>query len=429
MKESNTPKVFKCSELGVIPVDWDLINLVSGAEILTGFPFESKNFLPYGLKLLRGANIKRGCIDWNDETTRYWGKLTPELTPYILKPGDIVISMDGSLVGKSFARLSESDMPALLVQRVARVRSNTIDMGYLKEFICSDWFTKHCDSVKTASAIPHISPKDIRKFKIPLPPTIKEQKAIAEALSNTNELIESLEQLIDKKRLIKKGAMQELLTGKRRLPGFIKSNTFKKTEIGLIPEDWEYLEMSTIGHTIIGLTYKPTDVSSYGTLVLRSSNVQNGKISFENNVFVDMHLPERVIVHNGDILICVRNGSRNLIGKCALINESVEGCAFGAFMSVYRSKYSNFIFYQFQSNLIQNQINEVMGATINQLTNKDLAGFKLMMPTNPEEQKAIAKVLTDMDSEIEALERKLNKYRHIKQGMMEKLLTGKIRLV
>ena len=123
---------------------------------------------------------------------------------------------------------------------------------------------------------------------------------------------------------------------------------YKKSEIGQIPHDWDAVPMGEIGQNIIGLTYSPTDVKDYGTLVLRSSNVQDGKLAFDNNVFVDMDLPSRVIVERGDILICVRNGSRQLIGKCALIDERVAGCAFGAFMSIYRSKYAKFVFFQFQ---------------------------------------------------------------------------------
>src|SRR5690606_13989928 len=114
----------------------------------------------------------------------------------------------------SFARLGTRDVPALLLQRVARIRSEKIDLGYLKAFICSEYFTKHCDSVKTVSAIPHISPGDIKTFSIPLPPTKAEQTAIATALSDTDGLITSLEKLIAKKLNIKHGVMQELLRPK-----------------------------------------------------------------------------------------------------------------------------------------------------------------------------------------------------------------------
>lgn len=199
---------------------------------------------------------------------------------------------------------------------------------------------------------------------------------------------------------------------------------YKQAEIGLIPDDWECLRMGEIGETIIGLTYSPRDVSDYGTLVLRSSNVQNNRLAYENNVFVQMDLPQRVIVRKNDILICVRNGSKHLIGKCALIDKKAEGMAFGAFMSIYRSQYSKFIFYAFQSSIIQRQIDETMGATINQLTNKNLAEFKIPLPPLPE-QKAIAQVLSDTDSLIQTLEQKLVKKRAIKQGAMQQLLTPK----
>ncbi len=200
---------------------------------------------------------------------------------------------------------------------------------------------------------------------------------------------------------------------------------YKQTDVGVIPEDWDVVKMSAIGETIIGLTYSPTDVKESGTLVLRSSNVQNMKLAFNDNVYVDMELPERVIVKENDLLICVRNGSRQLIGKCALIDHKTAGSAFGAFMSIYRSKNNKFIFYQFQSNLIQCQINETLGATINQLTNKDLSVFKIVKPRNIHEEELISKTLSTSDAYITSLENLIEKKRQIKQGAMQELLKPK----
>lgn len=200
---------------------------------------------------------------------------------------------------------------------------------------------------------------------------------------------------------------------------------FQKTEVGIIPSDWEVKKLSEIGESIIGLTYSPSNVKPYGTLVLRSSNVQNGKLAFEDNVFVDMELPKRVIVQENDILICVRNGSRQLIGKCALIDKKTAGSAFGAFMSIYRSQFSNFVFHQFQSHIIQRQINETLGATINQITNKDLASFQVPLPPTKAEQTAIATALNDADALISSLEKLIAKKRNIKQGAMQELLKPK----
>jgi len=126
-------------------------------------------------------------------------------------------------------------------------------------------------------------------------------------------------------------------------------------------------------------------------------------------------------------LICVRNGSRQLIGKNAIINKDSEGLTFGAFMSVYRTKFYKYIFHAFQSNGIKRQIHENIGATINQITNNNLNSFQISLPPLPE-QKAIAQILSDMDAEIAALEKKRDKYKAIKQGMMQELLTGKTRL-
>jgi type I restriction enzyme S subunit len=186
--------------------------------------------------------------------------------------------------------------------------------------------------------------------------------------------------------------------------------------------------MGDVGQPLIGLTYSPRDVREFGLLVLRSSNIQNGKLAFDNNVYVEMDVPQRVIVREGDILICVRNGSKQLIGKCALIDKKNEGHAFGAFMGVYRSDLSGYAFYQFQSENVQRQINEVMGATINQLTNRNLNDFIIPVPPTKAEQTAIATALSDADALIESLEQLIHKKRNIKHGAMQELLTGKKRL-
>ena len=127
-----------------------------------------------------------------------------------------------------------------------------------------------------------------------------------------------------------------------------ETRKYKQTELGLLPEDWEVVLLSDLARNFIGLTYSPDNVKEYGTLVLRSSNIQNGKICYDNNVFVDMDIPERAKVRQNDILVCVRNGSTSLIGKCAIIGELKSDTAFGAFMTILRSKDGispNFLFY------------------------------------------------------------------------------------
>jgi type I restriction enzyme S subunit len=209
----------------------------------------------------------------------------------------------------------------------------------------------------------------------------------------------------------------------------VNQGDFQETDIGLIPSDWDIEELGNIGSAFIGLTYSPRDVHTDGTLVLRSSNVQNGRLRFDDNVYVKVEVPERAIVRENDILICVRNGSRDLIGKSAVIDAPSAGMAFGAFMGLYRSEHNNFLAHVFKSDIVMRQIREHLGATINQITNKSLNGFKAPLPKNSDEREAIADALSDADALIESLEQLIAKKRQIKQGAMQELLTGKRRLV
>jgi type I restriction enzyme S subunit len=202
----------------------------------------------------------------------------------------------------------------------------------------------------------------------------------------------------------------------------------KRTEIGVIPQDWDVVKLGERGEALIGLTYKPSDVREHGTLVLRSSNIQNDALAFDDNVYVDTDIPARIRVREGDVLVCVRNGSRELIGKSALIDKRAEGETFGAFMAIYRSSLGRLASYYFQSQIIKRQIHEHLGATINQITNKSLNSFQIAVPSVTEEQVSIAAALSDVDALLQELDRLIAKKRDIKQATMQQLLTGQTRL-
>lgn len=162
----------------------------------------------------------------------------------------------------------------------------------------------------------------------------------------------------------------------------MKETRFKDTEVGKIPVDWEVVRFSDIAESYSGLTYSPNDVNSYGTLVLRSSNIKEGQLTYDDNVYVNMHIPQRAICHEGDILICVRNGSKSLIGKSAIISKAAERSAFGAFMSILRTKGIDhkLLLYLWQSEFTQKQVQESLGATINQITNGDFNRYLTILP-------------------------------------------------
>lgn len=189
---------------------------------------------------------------------------------------------------------------------------------------------------------------------------------------------------------------------------------------GLTQSPWPCVRLGDIGKSLIGLTYSPRNVKRSGTLVLRSSNIQDGSLAFDDNVYVDCAIPEKIRVRENDILICVRNGSRRLIGKSVILDRRVVGETFGAFMAVYRSDSNRFLQYFFQSDEFKRQIDEHLGATINQITNGSLNSFVVALPPRPE-QEALAGRLQDADRLIETLQRLIDKKQAIMHGMMQQL--------
>lgn len=200
---------------------------------------------------------------------------------------------------------------------------------------------------------------------------------------------------------------------------------YKNTAIGIIPIDWETKKLGDLGEIINGLTYSPNEISDDGILVLRSSNIKDRQLVYTDNVFVkaDKYNP----VKKGDVLICVRNGSKSLIGKNALITAEAEGYAFGAFMAVFRSDYNNYLYQIFGTDLFQKEIHKNLGATINSINGSDLKLFKLPIPPLPEQQK-IAAILSTWDDAIFILKQTSETLRDRNKGLAQQLLTGKKRL-
>lgn len=181
-------KLLSFDNVGGQEVEWKKIG--EFCDTLSGFPFDSSKFQTSGIKLMRGKNVKRGYFDFNEDDDRYWE--SPDgLEKYLLQDKDIIISMDGSLVGKSFAMLSKKHLPLLLVQRVARVRAKSVNQNYLFHNIAHR-FSGYVDKKKTGGAIPHVSMKDIQNFSIPVP-SLQEQERIATILDRFESLTTSLQ--------------------------------------------------------------------------------------------------------------------------------------------------------------------------------------------------------------------------------------------
>jgi type I restriction enzyme S subunit len=237
-----------------------------------------------------------------------------------------------------------------------------------------------------------LEPQQHSRLPVILPPP-DEQTAIATFLDRETAKIDAL--VSEQERLI------ELLKEKRQavishavtkgLDPNVKMKPSGVEWLGDVPEHWEVLPLKQIGTALIGLTYSPEDITEKndGTLILRSSNVQNGEISFEDCVYVNKIIPEKLITKHGDILICSRNGSRSLIGKNAYITEISSGVSFGAFMTIFRCNYNEYMKHFFNSYIFEAQSGSFMSSTINQLTISTLNNMQVSLPPAEERRKIV----------------------------------------
>ena len=198
-----------------------------------------------------------------------------------------------------------------------------------------------------------------------------------------------------------------------------------------IPDSWEWVRLGNIGETNIGLTYKPSDVTSDGVPVLRSNNIQNGQIDYSELLYVSCAVPERAYAHKGDILICARNGSRALVGKSAIVDA--DGMAFGAFMTIYRSSCNPYIQLFINSYLFRGQLEGATTTTINQVTQEMLK--RQLCPLPPiQEQLRIVQKYTELQPLIAAYSNAYDKAQilitafpeALKKSILQEAVQGKL---
>lgn len=205
----------------------------------------------------------------------------------------------------------------------------------------------------------------------------------------------------------------------------------KKDKMPLLPKlrfpdfqenaKWDKKTLGELGELISGLTYSPDDIRKEGLLVLRSSNIKNGIISLEDNVFVRPDIKGANITMPNDILICVRNGSKALIGKNALIPKNMPLCTHGAFMTIFRTKNYKFVYQLFQTTEYEKQVNRDLGATINSINGTQLKKYVFFVPKDTKEQQKIADCLSSLDDLITAEDKKFEGLKAHKKGLIQKL--------
>ena len=417
---------YKQTEVGVIPADWEIqsgeqiTNLIGkgGSPRWQGFDYSNS-----GMLFVTSENVRNGYLDIREP--KYLPLAFHEkLKRTKLQKHDVLINLVGASIGRSCRvpyELGEANVnQAVAVFRVKEPVSSAFIACYFQAPTTVDRIL----DMQVDAARPNISLGDLRRFLIPLP-TKAEQEAIAEALSDADALIESLEQLLAKKRNLKQGAMQHLLTGKKRLPGF--------------SGDWEVERLGDVTELIPGGVYgeeKPRDAlvpcRIATTAHIDEDDTWNGK---EMNVrYFSREQVEHYSPIEGDLVVVKSSGSAAKIqsGKIGFVDREIVGqFLFSNFLMLLRPivVVPRFLYFYLCSRNVKKLLPTLVEAsTYPNIRIPEYLGLEIPIPPLPE-QTAIAGLLSDMDAEIAALEAKLAKARQLKQGMMQELLTGRIRLI
>lgn len=395
MTNEKIPPGYKKTDVGVIPEDWEVKNF---DNILISIPTKD-----YQLQTTEYKNIgKYPIIDQGQKSIVGFSD-REEKVFFDIQDG-VIIFGDHTRIVKYYIRPFIVGADGV---KIIKRKKEVVDLKYVYYYL-------NLHKIPETGYNRHF--KFLKEMNFLLPP-LSEQRAIARVLSDVDRLIESLDKLIEKKKMIKKGAMQELLTGKKRLPGF--TGEWVRKKLGEI-----YINLKGKGLSKSKIDIKGKyECILYGELFTTYKEEIN-KIKSKTNYF------EGVLSKYGDILLPASTTTTgiDLAKASAILKDNV---LLGGDIIILRSiKNINSVFVAYYlTEVKKNEISEkTHGITIHHLRGKDLLDIYISIPPTLEEQQAIAQILSDMDVEIEALQKKKEKYEMIKKGMMELLLTGKVRV-
>jgi type I restriction enzyme S subunit len=333
-------------------------------------------------------------------------------------PAGTVIIATRMAVGK--AVISTCDV-AINQDLKAILAGKHTDSVYLHYWMLNN--SRKIERMGNGSTVKGVQVSDIKSLYIAIPQSIKEQQKIAQILSTWDKAIEKLEALIAAKQKRKKALMQQLLTGKKRFAGF--------------EGKWKKVRLSDLGKCIRGVSYKPNQILNSETeesiRLLRSTNIQNGNLNNNGLVIIPSSLVKKSqLLEHGDLVLCMANGSKALVGKSAPFRTNEKIYTVGAFCAIFRpAKNSNkdLIKFLFESETYSRELKILLsGSSINNLKGSDVEAIKMFLPDDNKEQQKIASVLSAADKEIETHQKQLNTLKQQKKGLMQQLLTGQKRV-
>ena len=404
----NIPQGYKQTEFGIIPEDWEYSPSQKYLKEISMGPFGSdikvENFVGFGIPVLNGANLQSyRLID------RFENYVTSQkaaaLKKAVANKGDIIITHRGTLGQVTYIPKSAKFDRYVISQSQFRVRFNEcIDSEFIVRYLLSPIGQECLLEFKGHTGVPALAQPTTNFRNLPLLiPPIAEQRAIAEALSDVDGLIAALDKKIAKKRLLKQGAMQQLLTGKKRLPGFT--------------DEWVEKKMGEICSIIMG----QSPSSEYYNTKNRGLPLIQGNADLENRQQVVRFYTSQITkeCEKGDVIFSVR-APVGAVGKAT--HKSCLG------RGVCAIKTDNDFLYHYLVYIENDWSSFSKGSTFDSINSDELHQLLLVLPQTKNEQQAIATILSDMDKEIADLEAQRDKYCLLKSGMMQKLLTGQIRL-
>ncbi|MBE6151575.1 MAG: hypothetical protein E7162_07200 [Firmicutes bacterium] len=357
-------------------------------------------YIDKGVPYITSKNIKNGKIDYNNinyiskEDYENISKNRP------IKVNDILISMIGTIGETAVVTKADGDFYGQNMFLV-RLNDKKINQRFFLNYFKSSFVKNQLFNKQNKSTQSYLKANHIEDLKVPVI-SIEEQIKIADKLDKIQMMIDEKKEQISLLNQLIKSQFVEMF-------GDIESNS----------NNYKIVELSEISDYWNGLTYKPSNiVDKDGTIVLRSSNIQESKIDYKDIVRIDCNIGEKKFVNENDILMCSRNGSSRLVGKVALIPRTDEKMSFGAFMMIIRSKYYPYLFTYFQTNAFRKQISTGATTTINQITTNMMNKVKLPLPSEQDIEKFNI-LLKQIDKQKFEFEKSLKKLEELQASLMQ----------
>ncbi|WP_166360851.1 restriction endonuclease subunit S [Pseudomonas akapageensis] len=415
---------YKLTDIGVFPIEWSVKKLGEITILMTnGFVGTATSAYVKsddGILYVQGFNVEPNSFNFRG-IKRVSATFHTQNQKSCLRTGDLLTIQTGDIGTTTLVppSLAGANCHALVISRLDLRHSSP-------EFYCqyfnSDEGRAAFKVIETGTTMKHLNVGDMVRLLVPSPP-LDEQQAIATALFDMDYLISGLDQLIAKKRDIKQAAMQQLLTGQQRLPGF--NGEWCIATLG---------EICTFENGDRGRDYpSPNSFVTSGVPFINAGHIANGKIDLSEMNYITPESFKRLgsgKIRRGDILFCLRGS----IGKFGIVGDFLADGAIASSLVIIRPKASSinleYLGCYFSSELCSRMIDTWSGGAAQpNLGARDLAKFSIPLPAQQSEQTAIATILSDMESELTTLETRRDKARQLKQGMMQELLTGRIRLL